>query len=225
MPGLSVEDYHIGWVCALPKEMTAALSMLDEEHQMLEGQPHNDDNNYALGRIHNHNVVVACMPAGADGLVNAANVARNMARTFPALRVCLMVGIGGGIPNLGKGIDIRLGDIVVSQPDGTLGGVVQYDKGKAESGGKFILKGQLNQPPLVVLQTLARLQAEHDGRDSWVPDYIKRRSSESRRWKKPGTPFLRPQTASTAENVSTAVNAATAQIVTTAEIMIKIVKA
>ncbi|KEF50793.1 uncharacterized protein A1O9_13155, partial [Exophiala aquamarina CBS 119918] len=31
---------------------------------------------------------------------------------IPALRVGLMVGIGGGIPNLAKGIDIRLGDIV-----------------------------------------------------------------------------------------------------------------
>lgn len=35
MPSLTVEDYHIGWVCALPKEMTAALSMLDEEHPIL----------------------------------------------------------------------------------------------------------------------------------------------------------------------------------------------
>ncbi|EXJ76811.1 uncharacterized protein A1O5_01319 [Cladophialophora psammophila CBS 110553] len=40
-----------------------------------------------------------------------------MARTFPALRIALMVGIGGGIPDLSKGIDIRLGDIVVSKQD------------------------------------------------------------------------------------------------------------
>ena len=26
MPNLTVEDYHIGWICALPKEMTAALA-------------------------------------------------------------------------------------------------------------------------------------------------------------------------------------------------------
>jgi nucleoside phosphorylase len=186
MPSLTVEDYHIGWVCALPKEMTAALSMLDEEHPILKGQQQHDNNNYALGRIHNHNVVIACMPAGADGLVNAANVARDMARTFPALRVCLMVGIGGGIPNLEKGVDVRLGDIIVSQPDGTWGGVVQYDKGKAESGGKFVLKGQLNQPPLVLLQTLSRLKAEHDRRDSWVSRYMKGAIERNPRMKKTG---------------------------------------
>ncbi|KAK4947533.1 hypothetical protein LTR10_013478 [Elasticomyces elasticus] len=152
--------------------MTAALSMLDEAHPVLEGQQQQDNNTYALGRIHSHKVVVACMPAGADGLVNAANVARDMARTFTSLRVCLMVGIGGGIPNLPKGIDIRLGDVVVSQPDGTWGGVVQYDKGKAEDGGRFVMKGQLNQPPPVLLQTLARLKAEHGMRDSRISRYM-----------------------------------------------------
>ena len=122
MPSLTVEDYHIGWVCALPKEMTAALSMLDEEHPILGKQQH-DNNNYALGRIHNHNVVIACMPAGADGLVNAANVARDMARTFPALRVCLMVGIGGGIPNLKKASTCDL-EISSSVNPMVLGGVL-----------------------------------------------------------------------------------------------------
>lgn len=58
------------------------------------------------------------MPKGVDGLVTAAIVAKDMARSFPALRMMLMVGIGGGIPNLPK-IEIRLGDIVVGTPEGT----------------------------------------------------------------------------------------------------------
>jgi hypothetical protein len=70
-----------------------------------------------------------------------------------------MVGIGGGVPDLTKGIDIRLGDIVVSKLEKTWGGVVQYDKGKAENGGKFVVKGQLNQPPGLLLQTLAQLRS------------------------------------------------------------------
>ena len=73
------------------------------------------------------------MPEGVDGLVSAASAAKVMARTFPALRIGLMVGIGGGIPNLSKGIDIRLGDIVASKPEKTWGGVVQYDKGKVSA--------------------------------------------------------------------------------------------
>ena len=172
MSSLTVQDYHIGWICALNKELTAAMAMLDEEHEMIAGQDPQDHNSYVLGRIHQHNVAIACMPEGVDGLVPAANVAKDMARTFPALRIGLMVGIGGGIPNLSKGIDIRLGDIVVSKPEKTWGGVVQYDKGKAESGGKFVVKGQLNQPPALLLQTLAQLRARHAMRPSKVSEYI-----------------------------------------------------
>lgn len=172
MQALTVEDYHIGWICALSEEMIAALSMLDEEHNVIEGQDPRDDNNYAFGRIHKHNVVIACMSLGEFGLVAAATVARDMARTFPALRFGLMVGTGGGIPNLTKGIDIRLGDVVVSKPERDWGGVVQYDKGKSESGGTFVNKGQLNQPPPALLQTLSRLKAEHDGRGSMVAKYL-----------------------------------------------------
>lgn len=190
MPDLTVDDYQVGWICALPKEMAAAQSMLDEEHPDIEGLDSGDANSYALGRIHRHNVVIACMPAGADGTVNAANVARDMARTFPALRIGLMVGIGGGIPHL-PSIDIRLGDVVVSQPQGTLGGVIQYDKGKALTGGKFIVKGQLNQPPPVLLQALSRVQAEHDRRDSYVSKYMSEALEKNPKMKKTG--YTRPK--------------------------------
>ena len=98
--------------------------MLDEEHDMVSGQDPLDHNSYVLGRIHQHNIVIACIPVGVYSLVSVANVAKDMTRTFPALRVRLMVGIGGGIPDLTKGIDIRLGDIVVSKPEKTWGGVV-----------------------------------------------------------------------------------------------------
>ena len=38
-----------------------------------------------------------------------------------------MVGIGGGVLNPVKEVDIRLGDVGVSQSDRTHSGVVQYD--------------------------------------------------------------------------------------------------
>jgi hypothetical protein len=44
-----------------------------------------------------------------------------------------MVGIGGGVPSAEA--DIRLGDVVVSRPDGSFGEVVQYDLGKAIPAG------------------------------------------------------------------------------------------
>jgi len=172
MSSRAARDYHIGWICALAEELTAAMAMLDEEHAMLVEHDPQDYNSYVLGRIHQHNVVIACMPEGVDGLVSAANVAKDMMRTFPALRVGLMVGIGGGIPDLRRGIDIRLGDIVVGRPEKTWGGVVQYDKGKFESGGRFVVKGQLNQPPALLLHTITQLRARHAMRPNKVADYI-----------------------------------------------------
>ena len=69
------------------------------------------------------------------------------------------------------GVDIRLGDVVVSEPHGTLGGVVQYDKGKAKED-EFELKGYLNGPPNTLLTALAFLKGEHDISDSLVPNYL-----------------------------------------------------
>ncbi len=54
-------DYTIAWICALPLELAASCAMLDEEHLPLPIQD-GDDNAYVLGRIHRHNVVMACLP-------------------------------------------------------------------------------------------------------------------------------------------------------------------
>jgi nucleoside phosphorylase len=67
-----------------------------------------------------------------------------------------MVGIGGGVPSTEA--DVRLGDVVVSQPHGTFSGVVQYDSGKATASG-FERTGALNSPPQVLLAAVARVRA------------------------------------------------------------------
>jgi nucleoside phosphorylase len=51
-----------------------------------------------------------------------------MQAKFTSIQFSLMVGIGGGVPS--DDADIRLGDVVVSQPYKQHGGVVQYDFGK-----------------------------------------------------------------------------------------------
>ncbi|KAL4778002.1 nucleoside phosphorylase domain-containing protein [Aspergillus varians] len=91
--------------------------------------------NYTLGNISGHNVVVACLPSGVYGKVSASTVVSQMLSTFPEIRFGLMVGIGGGVPSIG--VDIRLGDVVISKPMLRSGGVVQYDYGKALRDGKF----------------------------------------------------------------------------------------
>ncbi|KAN0078747.1 hypothetical protein V8E54_005260 [Elaphomyces granulatus] len=160
---LSHEDYSVGWVCALPLEMTAAKAMLDETHSNL-SQPATDHNAYTLGKISGHNVVITCLPSGVYGTTPAAVVVSKMSSTFPRIQFGLMVGIGGGVPC--NGTDIRLGDVVVSKPTGSYSGVVQYDRGKAISGGRFKLSGTLNQPPQLLLTSIAQLEADQmSGKD------------------------------------------------------------
>lgn len=168
-PSLPNTEYRIGWICALPLELTAARAMLDEEHNSPQEQDPSDHNNYCLGRIHEHNVAITCLPD--IGTTSATAVAKQMLQTFKEMRFGLMVGIGGGIPNAGN--DIRLGDVVVSKPTGTYGGVVQYDLGKAEKGGCFRRTGYLDRPPQVLLAALCRLQSDHEMKGSEIQTYIK----------------------------------------------------
>jgi nucleoside phosphorylase len=90
--------------------------------------------------------------------------------SFHTIRFGFMVGIGGGVPS--SSADIRLGDIVVSQPTETSGGLIQYDSGKALSGGQFKRTGMLNRPPKVLLTALATLQAHHLTEDSQSVGFI-----------------------------------------------------
>ncbi|KAN0070712.1 hypothetical protein V8E54_010877 [Elaphomyces granulatus] len=154
---MSHEDYTVAWICALPLEAAAAKAMLDNIHPQL-SQPTGDDNAYTLGEISGHNIVVTCLPSGVYGVVSAATVAAHMRITFPSIRFGLMVGIGGGVPSTKN--DIRLGDVVVSKPTGSFGGVVQYDYGKTVSSGVFQQTGMMNQPPQVLLNAIARLHAD-----------------------------------------------------------------
>ncbi|CAG9983821.1 unnamed protein product [Clonostachys byssicola] len=159
-------DYTVGWVCALPKEQTAATAMLDHIHPDLP-KPPTDHNTYTLGSVENHNVVIACLPKGKYGTNSAATVATRMLDTFPSIKFGLMVGIGGGIPP-----NVRLGDVVVSTPIGQYPGVVQWDFGKAEKGGHFERVGALNNPPSALLTALSKLETAHDMKGSQIPRYL-----------------------------------------------------
>ncbi|GAW24762.1 hypothetical protein ANO14919_143550 [Xylariales sp. No.14919] len=158
-------DYRIGWVCALPKEQTAAIAMLDRRHADLPRLP-NDHNTYTLGSIGNHNVVVACLPKGRIGTVSAAIVATQMIHAFPSIKFGLMIGIGGGIPP-----KVRLGDIVVGTPSGQYPGVVQWDLGKKEKD-KFIRTGSSNNPPSLLLSAVTKLESDHELTGSRIPEYL-----------------------------------------------------
>lgn len=155
---LQIEDYTVGWVCALPVELAAAAEMLDEEHEDIP-RDSNDDNLYTLGRVGEHNVVIACLPGGQLGTSSAASVAMQLKVRFRSVCFGLMIGVGGGVPT--KEDDIRLGDVVISMPQNQFGGVVQYDFGKTV-GGQFTRTGSLNAPPTTLLIALTKLRANSD---------------------------------------------------------------
>ena len=161
-------DYTVGWVCALPIELAAAQELLDEEHEDLR-QDGDDANIYTLGRIGEHNVVLACLPAGQTGTNSAAAVAMQMKSSFRSIRFGLMVGIGGGVPSAEA--DVRLGDVVVSQPEKGHGGVIQYDFGKTRPG-KIERTGFLNTPPRILLGAVSKLRANHDRGKSKLDTHI-----------------------------------------------------
>ncbi|KAK2926843.1 P-loop containing nucleoside triphosphate hydrolase [Fusarium oxysporum f. sp. vasinfectum] len=137
------QDYTVGWICALNSESVAAQAFLDEEHEGPRAVAQNDNNNYALGRIGNHNIVIAVLPDGEYGTAVAA-----------------ASGIGGGAP--GPNHDIRLGDIVISSRDGGRGGVFQYDFGKTIQNQSFQETGFLDQPPMVLRTAVSALKGRYD---------------------------------------------------------------
>lgn len=157
---LASTDYTVGWICAICTEYVAAQAFLDEEYERLEYSSRNDNNDYTLGRIGKHNVVIAVLPRGEYGASSATGVARDMLRSFPNVRIGLMVGIGGGAPS--RKHDIRLGDIVVSAPSGKNSGVYQYDFGKTIEGRNFQTTGSLAPPPVFLRAAVNGLAAEYE---------------------------------------------------------------
>jgi nucleoside phosphorylase len=152
-------DYTIGWICAISMEYVAAQALLDEEHEGPEYVSPNDNNDYTLGKVGKHKVVIAVLPDGEYGTSSAASVARDMLHSFPNVRIGLMVGIGGGAPN--EKHDIRLGDVVVSAPRNGEGGVFQYDFGKTIQDHSFQHTGFLNQPPTVLRAAVSGIKAQY----------------------------------------------------------------
>ena len=165
-PTATRDQYTIAWICALSLEMAAARAMLDEIHEPLP-RITGDSNAYTLGRIGQHNIVIACLPEGQYGTVNAASVVVNAIRSFASTRAVLMVGIGGGVPSQA---DIRLGDVVV----GTR--VMQYDLGKIVGAGQIQSTGIWKQPHTPLSTAVSSLRAKHDQSSSQIPVILKERA-------------------------------------------------
>lgn len=166
----NTHDYTVGWICAIPIEYVAAQAFLDEKHEGPDYVSPNDNNDYTLGKIGRHNVVIAVLPRGEYGLSSAASVARDMLHSFPNVRIGLMVGIGGGAPTSEH--DIRLGDVVVGVRDNGKGGVIQYDFGNVTQGQRFQETGFLNQPPTLLRTAVGGLMAQYESDGSQIRETV-----------------------------------------------------
>ncbi|KAF4342879.1 vegetatible incompatibility het-e-1 [Fusarium beomiforme] len=174
----SSRRYTIAWVCALPNEMVAALAMLDDVHEPLP-QPANDINSYTFGSIRRHNVVIACLPTGQYGMNNAVTVLTHLIRTFTSVRLCLMVGIGGGSPR--EGSDVRLGDVVIGTK------VVQHDLGKMVGSGQIIRTADPRTLNPLIGTAISFLQAKHELDSSQIPLILEERFKGRPRYNRPTT--------------------------------------
>lgn len=201
-PQFTHDDYTVGWICALPTtELAAAGAMLDVEHPVLPAADPQDANEYLLGAIGDHNVVIACLPAETKGKVSTATITTDILRSFKAVRFRLIVGIEGDAPYYGAkavnvntgefesekseqdNIDIkniRLGDVVISLPSQSTEAVIQYNFRKSVQEKEFIQAGgRLNKPPNILLSTVSILQGQHKQKSNKIYKLLSKILSEN----------------------------------------------
>lgn len=150
--------YSIGWIAPLPLELAASKAALDDDF----GDIHINGYIYRGGRIGQHNIVMAVQSKmGTDA---ASDLAARMHAAFTNIEYFLVVGIGGGVPTYGRAdskSQIVLGDVVVSYPQGSYGGVVRYDFGAWTHEGRLELRGHTNSPPGQLLNAINTLRSNH----------------------------------------------------------------
>lgn len=80
-------------------EFDAVEALFDEyyEDDFSYGKAPGDPNAYTVGRIMNHNVVLAFMPG--MGKANSASLAASFRTSFTGIRIGIVVGICGGVPS------------------------------------------------------------------------------------------------------------------------------
>jgi nucleoside phosphorylase len=151
--------------------------MLDEEHAAPTYDTHYDENTYICGSISGHAVVVATCPQGQTGNVNAGRLTGPMFKTFPNIRMAVLVGIGGGIPQPDVADpleDVHLGDVVVGWPGDGKPACVYHDRGRSKVDGQFEMVGTMQDPDWRLISALSILVSDYDMGKTTFDDQLER---------------------------------------------------
>ena len=165
----SREDYAVGWVCRLPVEVAAAKAALDHVHDDLPTNQNSDgSNNYILGELEGHNVVVAYPKV--YGTSSLGEVIAQLHESHPCVRFNLMVGIAEGVPDTKD--DVRLGDVVVSKSAAGCLGVLECDVNSERAEDQSTLSRALDQSTLLLLTALGKVETAAFFEESKMPRYL-----------------------------------------------------
>lgn len=153
-------NFDVAIICALQSEFDAVEALFNhhwEEEGPSYGRASGDINEYSIGCLGHHNVVLVHMPG--TGNVDAAVVATRCAGSFPNIKLALVVGTCGVAPYARDGTEIILGDVIISE------GVIQYDLAQ-RLPGQFKrhdeLLHSLRRPNTEIRSLMAKLKCEQD---------------------------------------------------------------
>jgi nucleoside phosphorylase len=156
----------IGALTATPWEFAAMRALLDRQGDDVDA-PRDDPAHYVLGtqpsrrQGNAHRIVLTQL--GRSGTDAAATECTNLLRSFPSVKLVVMVGTAAGIPNLAHPEKhVRLGDIVVATQ-----GVVDYDHVRVNGDG-VQPRRQFPSPSPRLVRCADRLKADElSGRYPW----------------------------------------------------------
>ncbi|KAL8400392.1 hypothetical protein RB594_000691 [Gaeumannomyces avenae] len=152
-----LDDFDIAVICALTIEADPVVALLKPKYDNSSLEiPSADYVTYKTGVLGGCNAVIAFLPEA--GKSSSASVAESVRRTFPQIKLALVVGICGCIPFIDEDdekIEVILGDVVISQ------GIVRYDYGKHTPDGfelKTLSRDALARPSRRLRSLMAMVQ-------------------------------------------------------------------
>ncbi|EJT69113.1 hypothetical protein GGTG_13381 [Gaeumannomyces tritici R3-111a-1] len=130
LPPTDRNGFYLAIICALRIESDAVRLLFDEIYEKKYGRETGDSNTYRTGRIGNHAVVLLLLPG--MGMEASAAGARSLQSSYANIKLALIVGVCGGLPQI-RGRNAFLGDVIVSKS------IVNHDFGR-QYPDKFVVR-------------------------------------------------------------------------------------